>query len=179
MFNMTAQLAFSAVPSMTPGTSDAAAYSYTPSLYSEGTGLGFFEGVDESLDNTLDPYAFDLDASIDSSASTSTSPQQVCEPTTPADEEAPQGKEPKIARPPNAWILYRSVKLAEFKEQNPQIYTGVKRTKANRGARPTQANMSKQIAELWAREPPEVKDHFHREAVLKSVIHAVENPGML
>lgn len=165
----------------TPGTSDAAAYSYTPSLYSEGTGLGFFEGVDDddSLDNTMDPYAFDLDASIDSSASTSTSPQQVCEPATPADEEAPQGKEPKIARPPNAWILYRSVKLAEFKEQNPQIYTGVKRTKANRGARPTQANMSKQIAELWAQEPPEVKDHFHRAAVLKSVMHAVENPGML
>lgn len=83
----------------------------------------------------------------------------------------------KIARPPNAWILYRSTKLAEWKSKNPELYAKGGRSKAERGNRPTQASMSKQIADMWREEPQEVKDHFHNEAVMRSVMHAVENPG--
>ena len=86
----------------------------------------------------------------------------------------------KIARPPNAWILYRSSKIADFKKRHPHIYD--KETASNRGGergnRPTQANMSKAIAEMWNNEASEVKDHYHREAIVKSMIHQVENPGM-
>lgn len=85
----------------------------------------------------------------------------------------------KIARPPNAWILYRSKKLAEFKQSNPKMYPGKQttRTKADRGIRPTQASFSKQIANMWAAEPAEVKEAYHEEASLRSVMHAIENPG--
>jgi hypothetical protein len=85
---------------------------------------------------------------------------------------------PKIARPPNAWILYRSQKLAEFKDLNPDMYTkGTSRNKADRGMRPTQASFSKQIAEMWANEPADVKEYYHNQASLKSMVHAAENPG--
>lgn len=87
--------------------------------------------------------------------------------------------DPKVARPPNAWILYRSKKLAEFKESNPKMYSGkgATRSKADRGMRPTQASFSKQIAGMWAAEPPSVKEYYHSEASLRSMVHAIENPG--
>lgn len=84
---------------------------------------------------------------------------------------------PKIARPPNAWILYRSDMLAEFKKTNPHIYEKKTKSKADRGTRPTQANMSKCIADRWAAEPASVKERYHQEAVRRSQIHAVEFPS--
>lgn len=84
----------------------------------------------------------------------------------------------KIARPPNAWILYRSQKLEEFKHSNPSMYVGKPyRCKANRGLRPTQASFSKQIASMWAAEPQSVKEYYHNQASLRSLVHAAENPG--
>lgn len=85
----------------------------------------------------------------------------------------------KIARPPNAWILYRSKKLAEFKNSNPKMYSGKNpmRNKSDRGIRPTQASFSKQIANMWAAEPAEVKEAYHEEASIRSMMHAIEHPG--
>lgn len=87
--------------------------------------------------------------------------------------------DPKISRPPNAWILYRSKKLAELKEANPKLYVSrsATRNKADRGLRPTQASISKQIASMWAAEPADVKDAYHQEASVRSMVHAIENPG--
>ena len=51
---------------------------------------------------------------------------------------------PRISRPPNAFILYRSDKLVEVKEAQADIRT-------------PQAELSKLIAERWRQEPPEVR----------------------
>lgn len=89
----------------------------------------------------------------------------------------PGDKFSKVARPPNAWILYRSDKLVEYRKLNPEMYEKMSRSKADRGIRPTQANMSKTIAEWWAKEPQSVKDHYHKEATARSVRHQAEYPG--
>ena len=128
----------------------------------------------------FDGIEFDfLGSTEDAPVASSSSESSISVPQYSQEEASDTDEKPatKIARPPNAWILYRSTKLAEFKEKNPSMYTGGKRSKADRGLRPTQAIMSKQIGEMWAKEPPSVKDYFHREAMLRSVMHAVENPG--
>jgi hypothetical protein len=126
--------------------------------------MGYFDGCGEDNEG-YSPSA--------SSAHSSLSPVQY------AERKPGSTKDTKIPRPPNAWILYRSSKLAEFKEHNPEMYIkpGEKRSRTDRGVRPTQANMSKAIAEMWAQEPSEVKEHYHKQAMLRSVMHAVDNPG--
>lgn len=147
-------------------------HSLLPSSHTVPT-TPLFDGADFDFFGTMP----DDDAPVASSSSDSSI---ISVPRYDREETSDQDEKPtKVARPPNAWILYRSTKLAEFKEQNPEIYTGGKRSKADRGLRPTQANMSKQIGEMWAKEPASVKDYFHREAMLRSVMHAVENPGTL
>lgn len=70
---------------------------------------------------------------------------------------------PKILRPPNAWILYRSDKLAEAK--NAQ------------GQRTPQAELSKLIAESWRSEKPEVKRSYEKQAELRKQQHEAQYPG--
>lgn len=72
---------------------------------------------------------------------------------------------PKILRPPNAWILYRSDKLAE--------------AKSIQGQRTPQAELSKHIAESWRSETPEVKREYERQAELRKLQHEAQHPGQL
>ena len=130
----------------------------------------------------LDPWAglhLDIGLSGQSSVPGSGAQSTFLPATDPAKRSlSPPPDNDKIARPPNAWILYRSAKLAEFKALNPRLYDRPSaRIKADRGARPTQANMSKTIAEWWAAEPPEVKDHYHQQAVIRTMLHQAEHPG--
>lgn len=138
----------------------AAAFSQTTPTTPEDASSCFFDGISE-----------DSDFLRSSSGSESSASQYAERPTTSS------GGTVKVARPPNAWILYRSTKLAEWKSKNPELYTKGHRTEADRGNRPTQASMSKHIADLWKEEPQEVKEHFHKEAMMRSVQHAIENPG--
>lgn len=74
-----------------------------------------------------------------------------------------QAPRKKILRPPNAWILYRSDKLADAKD--------------SQGQRTPQAELSKHIAESWRAEPPEVKRQYERQAELRKLQHEAQYPG--
>ena len=69
-----------------------------------------------------------------------------------------------VTRPPNAWILYRSNKIAELKD-DPAL-TGR-----------LQADISKMIGALWRNEKPEVKAHYEGLAETRKAEHAQLHPG--
>ncbi|KAK7035251.1 hypothetical protein VNI00_012018 [Paramarasmius palmivorus] len=72
----------------------------------------------------------------------------------------------KIPRPPNAWILYRSDKAGELSTQ----------LNAN-GQRKTQAQISKEIAEMWKVVTPEEKMEYERRAEAEKHRHSELYPG--
>ena len=69
-------------------------------------------------------------------------------------------------RPPNAWILYRSSRWEDetFRE-------------ACRGM--PQKDVSKYIAELWRKEPRDVRDHYDQLADQRKREHEMRYPGKL
>ncbi|KZT67208.1 hypothetical protein DAEQUDRAFT_647037, partial [Daedalea quercina L-15889] len=69
-------------------------------------------------------------------------------------------------RPPNAWILYRSDKLRELTARRDP--SAPKRL---------QADISKEIADLWKAEDPEVRHEYERIADIKKQEHAAAYPG--
>ncbi|KAH9828829.1 uncharacterized protein C8Q71DRAFT_453437 [Rhodofomes roseus] len=76
----------------------------------------------------------------------------------------PIGPQPR--RPPNAWILYRSDKLRELTAQRDP--SAPKRL---------QADISKEIADFWKTEDPEVKREYERIADIKKQEHMQAYPG--
>ncbi|ESK92956.1 hmg-box dna-binding protein [Moniliophthora roreri MCA 2997] len=75
-------------------------------------------------------------------------------------------KEPKIPRPPNAWILYRSDMAATITAQLQQT-----------GQRKTQAQISKEISEMWKNVDPQTKMEYERRAEAKKHEHSEMYPG--
>ena len=72
----------------------------------------------------------------------------------------------RIPRPPNAWILYRSDKIAKMRASMPE------------GApKPTQADLSKQFAAQWRDESEGVKSNYERLADLARGKHIAKYPG--
>lgn len=69
-----------------------------------------------------------------------------------------------VARPPNAWILYRSDQLRIIK-QDPVI------------SKKPQADISKLIGALWREEKPEVKLWYEQQADIKKSEHLKQHPG--
>lgn len=77
-----------------------------------------------------------------------------------ADPEAPV----HVARPPNAWILYRSDQLRIIR-QDPVI------------SKKPQADISKLIGALWREEKAEVKLWYEQQADIKKTEHLKAHPG--
>ncbi|KAI0730210.1 high mobility group box domain-containing protein, partial [Fomitopsis betulina] len=72
---------------------------------------------------------------------------------------------PKPPRPPNAWILYRSDKLRELAgRRNPDAPKRV------------QADISKEVSEMWRAEDPDVKREYERIADIKKQEHQIQYP---
>jgi len=69
-----------------------------------------------------------------------------------------------VPRPPNAWILYRSRKLADLKN-DPAI------------AGRLQADISKMVGQLWRNESPETKAQYEQLAEEKKLEHLRLHPG--
>ena len=110
---------------------------------------------------------------LSSAASTTSTTHSDDSPLTPKAQELPPSPPSpakkdgtKILRPPNAWILYRSDKLAEVKEAKATVKT-------------PQAELSKMIAERWRAETPEVKRKYDLQAQLKKQEHDALYPGTL
>jgi len=72
----------------------------------------------------------------------------------------------RIARPPNAWILYRSEKLSQIK-QDPAM------------AVKPQSELSKLASALWRQETPAVKHKYEALAAQRKEEHNAAHPGML
>ncbi|KAG8840078.1 hypothetical protein FRC20_005805, partial [Serendipita sp. 405] len=68
-------------------------------------------------------------------------------------------------RPANAWILYRSHKMKDLTPSEPGL------------PRRPQADISKQIAEMWKNETPEIRQHYERLSDLKKAEHLALYPG--
>lgn len=69
-----------------------------------------------------------------------------------------------VARPPNAWILYRSDQLQQIKK-DPVI------------SKKPQADISKLIGALWREEKPEVKQWYEEQALIAKEAHLKAHPG--
>lgn len=69
-----------------------------------------------------------------------------------------------VARPPNAWILYRSDQLRIIR-QDPVI------------SKKPQADISKLVGALWREEKPEVKLWYEQQADIKKSEHLKAHPG--
>lgn len=83
------------------------------------------------------------------------------QPTSPALPTKPHPEH--IPRPPNKFMLYRSAMLKKLKQvENSEKH---------------QALLSKEVAELWAAEPQEVKDMFGRLAEEEKRKHQLKYPG--
>jgi hypothetical protein len=81
-----------------------------------------------------------------------------------ASTKAPEGK--KIPRPSNAWILYRSDRIAAMRagmrEGDPK---------------PTQADLSKQFGNDWKHESQATKSYYERLSEQAREEHALKHPG--
>ncbi|CAD6925705.1 unnamed protein product [Tilletia laevis] len=118
-----------------------------------------------------------------------------------------------VPRPPNAWILYRSAKVAELRGNlgstttletpgcsNAAADSSLSRSPSKTKYEPTmqpsdalptapptltvtgkhlspQAEMSKNLGELWRTEPKEVKDFYYELAEKKRAEHEATHPG--
>ncbi|KAI0730213.1 high mobility group box domain-containing protein, partial [Fomitopsis betulina] len=73
---------------------------------------------------------------------------------------------PKPPRPPNAWILYRSDKLRELAERRDP-----------HAPKRLQADISKEISEMWKSENPEIKREYERISEIKKQEHRTQYPN--
>ena len=73
---------------------------------------------------------------------------------------------PQPPRPPNAWILYRSDKLRELAERRDP-----------HAPKRLQADISKEISEMWKSEDPVVKREYERIADIKKQEHRTQYPN--
>ncbi|KAF9515520.1 hypothetical protein BS47DRAFT_1293750, partial [Hydnum rufescens UP504] len=88
-------------------------------------------------------------------------------PSPPLHHAHPVGPPPqKIPRPRNPWIIYRSERLAQMKEQMTQ-----------EGKLKTQASISKDLAYDWAHEPATVKAVYAKKSEIERAEHKLKYPG--
>lgn len=76
-----------------------------------------------------------------------------------------QAAKARVPRPPNAWILYRSEKSQEIKDWRAQLQESRGENlngKGTKTSRQRQADMSREIAQMWKCESPQVKEHYVR-----------------
>lgn len=131
---------------------------------------GYFSGHASTIGTPA--YETEIPHLSSAASTTSTTHSGSDSPRTPKAQELPPSpplpatrKDGKISRPPNAWILYRSDKLAEVKEARATVKT-------------PQAELSKMIAERWRAETAEVKRKYDLQAQLKKQEHDALYPGM-
>lgn len=70
----------------------------------------------------------------------------------------------KIPRPMNSWLLFRTQRLRELKQQNPN-------------SRVPQAILSKMISELWRNELPYIKRGYEKQAEQCRIDHELKYPA--
>lgn len=80
-------------------------------------------------------------------------------------------KEERTPRPPNAWILYRSFKSQELKDQQ-ELEFGPQRSKPR-----SQAEVSRIVSAMWKSERPEVRQQFELIAKERKRQHQESFPG--
>ncbi|RIB19317.1 high mobility group box protein, partial [Gigaspora rosea] len=68
----------------------------------------------------------------------------------------------KPPRPMNSFMIYRSIRDKEIRIENPSITTG---------------ELSKQICEMWRKEPQEVRSTFMKMAEEAKQQHMESYPG--
>ncbi|OCH96300.1 high mobility group box, partial [Obba rivulosa] len=78
-----------------------------------------------------------------------------------------RGSKPKdehVKKPSNAFMLYRSEKVAEIVEQYPEY-------------KKEQARLSKVVGQIWQEEPDDVKARFIEMAREEKRVFELANPG--
>lgn len=91
-------------------------------------------------------------------------------------------RENRPPRPANAWILYRSNKLRQLREQEVSNVASDRLSERREagvaavGGRP-QADVSKFISEMWKNESKEAKLYYEQQAEIKKIEHLAKYPG--